>query len=147
MKKVASAGIFETPSPSPGMLIIPCKKNLGTPSGQAGEDALRSRYLQILANEANYASKDSYGPSRLKSLLESDRDREAFFIWAFKQHPEMLSLLYWFLQSAHRDKKALTDTLELIRDAGKILRSGKEITREIIDGLSIRRDLPPKVWK
>ena len=121
-KKTCVAQLNRSPS---GLEVISGKK-------KPQQRSLSTRFSEIIADEAQYADKDAPGPKAMKNLSESERDREAFFLWAFEQNPEMLLLMNRFLSSGFRKTEALNAITELLRDAGKMIPRDTEAKMEFL---------------
>lgn len=78
---------------------------------------LRARVAAAIDAEAVHSGEATPGPNSMKRLSESDKDREAFYVWAFEQNPQLLLLLNRFLSYGWRGSDALGTITEILRDA------------------------------
>lgn len=116
------------PSPPAGPRVLSGKK----PQKFGNTSDLRDRVKEVIVAEAAHAGEACPGPNSMRRLSESDKDREAFYIWAFEQNPQLLLLLNRFLSYGWRGSDALGTLTEILRDASGLAHRSAEDKQQFL---------------
>lgn len=114
-KKGGVLTVLTPTPPTPTKVMI-----VGKRQPRTADTSIRARFEKAIEEEAKFANPEAPGPNSMRRLTESSRDREAFFLWAFQQNPEMLILLSRFLCYGWRSNDAMAHITGLIRDAANL---------------------------